>query len=229
MPSSPPALSQCSDTRQSLSDSESRSNRYGHHYEQANQSQERLLGTPRLSTWPSSRSTSPVNTVQAPLYQTFADEDPYTTDLKKDLEDVDFDTTVRQHITLSIGGLLNTFAVVIILLALIAVFAGLPIGLAVTKYQREQQAASEKNNNWNSSTPPTTTIPLVPGGVPVIDPDTPVNVRTKTSLNDESWKLVFSDEFNKAGRTFYTGEDPFWQVYQSGHSSLILHLTNSLP
>jgi hypothetical protein len=151
-----------------------------------------------------------MNAVQVLLFSIFGDEDPYTTDLKKDLDDRDFDTTVRQHITLSIGGLLNTAAVIIILLALIGVFAGLPIGLAITKQKQENQAASEKNNNWNSSTPPTTTVPLVPGGVPVIDPDTPVNARNKTSMNGESWKLVFSDEFNKDGRTFYPGEDPFW-------------------
>lgn len=210
MSSSPRVSSPFADTRQSLSDSESRSNPSGHAYEPGNQSQQPLLGTPRLSPLPSSRPTSPMNAVQVLLFSIFGDEDPYTTDLKKDLDDRDFDTTVRQHITLSIGGLLNTAAVIIILLALIGVFAGLPIGLAITKQKQENQAASEKNNNWNSSTPPTTTVPLVPGGVPVIDPDTPVNARNKTSMNGESWKLVFSDEFNKDGRTFYPGEDPFW-------------------
>ncbi|KAM3589606.1 beta-glucan synthesis-associated protein [Umbelopsis sp. WA50703] len=211
---SPRPSNSSSDMRGSLSDSESRSNQSNRSYEQGNQSQQRLLGTPRLSPNPSSRPSSPtpLNTVQTPIYHTIGDEDPYTTDLKKDLADKDFDTTFRQHITLSLGGLLNTGAILLILLAIIGVFAGLPIGLEVTKSKQEQQAAEEKNNNWNSSVPPTTTVPLTPGGQPVIDPDTPLNARTKTSMNGETWKLVFSDEFNKPGRTFYPGDDPFWQV-----------------
>ncbi|KAH8549648.1 putative beta-glucan synthesis-associated protein SKN1 [Umbelopsis sp. PMI_123] len=201
MPSPPP--SSFSDYRPSLSDSESPSNQSNHTYDQPNQSQQRLLGTPHSA---SSRSNSPINAT------TFTDEDPYTIDLKKDLADKDFDTSVRPHITLSLTGLLNTAAVILLLLAIVGVFAGLPISLAVSKNNRERQAAAEKNNNWNSTVPPTTTVPLVPGGVPVIDSDTPASARTKTSLNGETWKLVFSDEFNKPGRTFYPGEDPFWEA-----------------
>jgi Beta-glucan synthesis-associated protein SKN1/KRE6/Sbg1 len=202
LPSSYPEI------RPSLSDSESRSNQSNHTYEQTNQSQQQLLGTPRSSP---SCEASPINTtVQTPLYHTFSDENPYTEDLQKDLADKDFDTTVRQHITLSLRGLLNTSAVILVLLGLVGVFVGLPIGLSVTKSNQERQAAAEKANNWNSTVPPTTTIPLIPGGVPVIDSDTPASVRTKTSLNGETWKLVFSDEFNKPGRTFYPGDDPFW-------------------
>jgi hypothetical protein len=224
---SPRPSNSSSDMRGSLSDSESRSNQSNRSYEQGNQSQQRLLGTPRLSPNPSSRPSSPtpLNTVQTPIYHTIGDEDPYTTDLKKDLADKDFDTTFRQHITLSLGGLLNTGAILLILLAIIGVFAGLPIGLEVTKSKQEQQAAEEKNNNWNSSVPPTTTVPLTPGGQPVIDPDTPLNARTKTSMNGETWKLVFSDEFNKPGRTFYPGDDPFWQVLKI-HSVFACHFTS---
>lgn len=203
-----PSPSSYPDTRPSLSDSESRSNQSNHTYEQVNQSQQRLLGTPRSSP---SREASPINTtVQTPLYNTFSDENPYTTDLQKDLADPDFDTTVQQHITLSLRGLLNTSAVILVLMGLVGVFVGLPIGLSVSKINQENRAAAEKQNGWNSTSPPTTTIPLVPGGVPVIDSDTPVSARTKKSLNGETWKLVFSDEFNKPGRTFYPGEDPFW-------------------
>ena len=36
---------------------------------------------------------------------------------------------------------------------------------------------------------------------------------TKTSLHDGSeLKLVFSDEFNNDGRTFYPGDDPYWEA-----------------
>lgn len=44
----------------------------------------------------------------------------------------------------------------------------------------------------------------------LVDPDTPTDVRTKTSRNGDTWNLVFSDEFNAEGRTFYDGDDQFW-------------------
>jgi beta-glucanase (GH16 family) len=46
----------------------------------------------------------------------------------------------------------------------------------------------------------------------LIDPDTPPGVRTKEGYDGETWDLVFSDEFNKDGRTFYPGDDPFWEA-----------------
>lgn len=48
----------------------------------------------------------------------------------------------------------------------------------------------------------------------LIDPDTPKAMYTKTSLEDGSkLQLVFSDEFNKEGRTFWPGDDPFWEAH----------------
>ena len=44
----------------------------------------------------------------------------------------------------------------------------------------------------------------------LIDPDTPSNVRNFTAYDGSRWSLVFSDEFNKEGRTFYEGDDQFW-------------------
>ncbi|CCE61650.1 hypothetical protein TPHA_0A05760 [Tetrapisispora phaffii CBS 4417] len=44
----------------------------------------------------------------------------------------------------------------------------------------------------------------------LVDPDTPSSAKTRTSRKGESWPLVFSDEFNAVGRTFYDGDDQFW-------------------
>jgi len=33
---------------------------------------------------------------------------------------------------------------------------------------------------------------------------------TRTSVDGSTLKLVFSDEFNTDGRTFYEGDDPYW-------------------
>lgn len=44
----------------------------------------------------------------------------------------------------------------------------------------------------------------------LVDPDTPASAKSYTAMDGSSWTLVFSDEFNKEGRTFYEGEDQFW-------------------
>ncbi|KAF7974659.1 hypothetical protein HWV62_11546 [Athelia sp. TMB] len=47
----------------------------------------------------------------------------------------------------------------------------------------------------------------------LIDMDTPQSAYTTTSYADGSeWQLVFSDEFNTDGRTFYPGDDPYWEA-----------------
>lgn len=46
----------------------------------------------------------------------------------------------------------------------------------------------------------------------LIDPDTPKSAMTRTSHDGTKQKLVFSDEFNTDGRTFYDGDDPFFQA-----------------
>ncbi|KAL9071691.1 MAG: hypothetical protein Q9157_005388 [Trypethelium eluteriae] len=45
----------------------------------------------------------------------------------------------------------------------------------------------------------------------LIDPDTPKSAMTRKSHGGKSQTLVFSDEFNDDGRTFYDGDDPYFQ------------------
>ena len=46
-------------------------------------------------------------------------------------------------------------------------------------------------------------------------------------------QLVFSDEFNKAGRTFYPGDDPYWEAvdlhYWAVGSILAAPLLTNIP
>jgi len=46
----------------------------------------------------------------------------------------------------------------------------------------------------------------------MIDADTPQSVRSRTGFDGQTYELVFSDEFNKPGRPFKAGEDPFWEA-----------------
>lgn len=52
------------------------------------------------------------------------------------------------------------------------------------------------------------------GGWGLIDKDTPQEAYTTRSYADSSKKmqLIFSDEFNLDGRTFYPGDDPYWEA-----------------
>jgi beta-glucan synthesis-associated protein KRE6 len=53
----------------------------------------------------------------------------------------------------------------------------------------------------------------MPGNWGLIDKDTPADVYSKQSMRDGStMQLVFSDEFNQDGRTFYEGQDPYWEA-----------------
>lgn len=46
----------------------------------------------------------------------------------------------------------------------------------------------------------------------LIDPDTPKSAYERTGYDGEEYELVFSDEFNVDGRTFWPGDDPFWEA-----------------
>ena len=56
-------------------------------------------------------------------------------------------------------------------------------------------------------------VPKFPNNFGLIDKDTPHSAYTKPSyFNGEDMILVFSDEFNEDGRSFYPGDDPFWEA-----------------
>lgn len=57
-------------------------------------------------------------------------------------------------------------------------------------------------------------IPSMSGNWGLIDLDTPKEFYTKPSYHDpnEELQLVFSDEFNTDGRSFYPGDDPYWEA-----------------
>lgn len=61
-------------------------------------------------------------------------------------------------------------------------------------------------------------IPKMNGNFALIDEDTPKSAYTMASFEDptQTFDLVFSDEFNLDGRTFYPGDDPFWEAVRFG-------------
>lgn len=55
-------------------------------------------------------------------------------------------------------------------------------------------------------------VPDIPNLPQLIDRDTPENVKSRTGFDGKAYNLIFSDEFEQEGRTFWPGDDPFWFV-----------------
>jgi beta-glucanase (GH16 family) len=53
-------------------------------------------------------------------------------------------------------------------------------------------------------------VPAIAGFRALIDMDTPAEALTKMGQDGNEYTLVFSDEFNVDGRSFYDGDDPFF-------------------
>lgn len=53
----------------------------------------------------------------------------------------------------------------------------------------------------------------------MIDPATNDSVKTRTGFDGNQYELVFSDEFETPGRTFYPGDDPFWEAVDLWYGS----------
>ncbi|KJA25874.1 glycoside hydrolase family 16 protein [Hypholoma sublateritium FD-334 SS-4] len=108
----------------------------------------------------------------------------------------------------SFRGLSNIGCLLILSIGLLALFAGYPITSYFTT--KTQSNLGGFNIGGINATGQVSTIP----GKALIDPDTPEDVYTKKSYVDSSQdlQLVFSDEFNVDGRSFYPGDDPYWEA-----------------
>jgi hypothetical protein len=95
-------------------------------------------------------------------------------------------------------GMMNIGFLFILALGLLMLFAGYPI-LTVIMQIKETNKGGFNIGGTNSSGQ----VPYIPGLPSLIDPDTPRDAYTKQSADgSKTLKLVFSDEFNKAGRSF---------------------------
>ncbi|PPQ66590.1 hypothetical protein CVT26_009490 [Gymnopilus dilepis] len=101
-------------------------------------------------------------------------------------------------------GLVNLGCLLVLLVTLLLLFIGYP----VITYRKEWSSIGSSLGGTNS----TGQVPSI-GNFGLIDLDTPEEARTRTSIRDGSnMILVFSDEFNTNGRTFYPGDDPYWEA-----------------
>ncbi|WVQ79795.1 hypothetical protein IAT38_001895 [Cryptococcus sp. DSM 104549] len=102
-------------------------------------------------------------------------------------------------------GFVNIGCLIIIALAFVTLFAGYPI---ISFYQRPTMNTNGAFNlgGINGSGQ----VPMISNFPTPIDRDTPEDKYQRTGFDGEEYNLVFSDEFEKEGRTFFPGDDPFW-------------------
>lgn len=103
-------------------------------------------------------------------------------------------------------GWLNVTAMLILCFGLISLFAGYPIIVWVGRFQAVQIGYNVGGINRTGQ------VPVLPGLPSLIDTDTPKSVLTRTGHDGKKYNLVFSDEFNLDGRTFWPGDDAFWEA-----------------
>lgn len=105
-------------------------------------------------------------------------------------------------------GITNLGCLLILCLGLISLFAVFPLVTHLTEVQQTTQGGFNLGGVNASGQ-----IPDIPGNYGLIDKDTPRSAYTRKSYTlDEEFILVFSDEFEQDGRTFWPGDDPYWEA-----------------
>ncbi|KAL8286536.1 hypothetical protein RQP46_004553 [Phenoliferia psychrophenolica] len=111
---------------------------------------------------------------------------------------------------------IDTTMLVGLVLLIVGLFAGWPISNYVIR-GGFPMGRLDMSGNEVPGLVPNTTIPSL------IDADTPTSVYSRKGFDGSDFELVFSDEFNRPGRTFWPGDDPFWEavdLWYSGTSDL---------
>ncbi|KAF7308497.1 Beta-glucan synthesis-associated [Mycena chlorophos] len=105
----------------------------------------------------------------------------------------------------SLRGWANASMLFILVCGLIGLFLGYPIA---TAFGLDHSTFGAFNIGGINSTGQ---VPKLTGMPTLIDQDTPEEAYSRTGVTDgKKYNLVFSDEFNVDGRSFYPGDDPYW-------------------
>ncbi|GAA5887531.1 hypothetical protein JCM16303_004234 [Sporobolomyces ruberrimus] len=103
------------------------------------------------------------------------------------------------------SALVNTVSLVVVIVVIIGLFAGWPIYRFAIKGGFPMSQTTLLSNSTGQ-------VPMIEGLPGLIDKDTPQSAYTRTGFDGETYNLVFSDEFEQEGRTFWPGDDPFWEA-----------------
>ncbi|KAJ7700832.1 glycoside hydrolase family 16 protein [Mycena rosella] len=103
-------------------------------------------------------------------------------------------------------GWANVTALFVIFGGLLTLFAGYPIIAHFIHPDPRIVGFNLGGINGTGQVPQLTKFPTL------IDADTPSSAHTYTGTDGKKYNLVFSDEFNVDGRSFYPGDDPYWEA-----------------
>lgn len=127
-------------------------------------------------------------------------------DLDDNLHDPRNDSGWSGFTIFSWRGWINASMILALMVGLIVLFAGYPI---ISYYQRKQISTTGYNLGGINGTGQ---VPKLPGMPSLIDDDTDESVYTRKGSDGNTYNLVFSDEFNLDGRSFYPGDDAYWEA-----------------
>ncbi|KAF8898908.1 beta-glucan synthesis-associated [Infundibulicybe gibba] len=115
---------------------------------------------------------------------------------------------IGSHI-FTVRGVTNLGCIVLLGLGLVTLFGGYPL---ISHFTATRLSTNGGFNFGGINA--TGQIPTMVGNWGLIDIETPPEAHSKPSYHDptENLQLVFSDEFNVDGRTFYPGDDPYWEA-----------------
>lgn len=107
-------------------------------------------------------------------------------------------------------GWANGAMLMTLLAAVVILFAVYPI---LDFYYGDKRSSGTNTSGYNlGGINSTGQYPSITGIPQLVDPDTPKDAYTYAGGDGKTWNLVFSDEFNQDGRTFFDGDDPFFQA-----------------
>ncbi|SPC65856.1 related to KRE6 - glucan synthase subunit [Ustilago sp. UG-2017b] len=121
-----------------------------------------------------------------------------------------FLTTTFGWCNISCRGVINLLALFLLSSSILMLFAGYPI---LHSFLYKNGDAKTKSFFNLGGTNGSGQVPLLPGLFSLIDSDTPGSAHEwKNPIDGSGYHLVFSDEFEQDGRTFWPGDDPFWEA-----------------
>ena len=103
-------------------------------------------------------------------------------------------------------GILNISVLLLLLLCILALFISYPV---MSFYKSRSKSAQITGNIRVNATGQSPVLFNMPD---LIDLDTPHDALSRSGLDGSDYTLVFSDEFSTPGRSFYPGDDPFWEA-----------------
>lgn len=117
-------------------------------------------------------------------------------------------TRVPQPFVLwSSRGWLNATTLGVLITGLLALFIGYPIYIHVRNKPFTGPGFNIGNINASGQ------VPDLPNMKLLVDSATPESAKSRQGTDGQTYTLVFSDEFEVDGRSFYPGDDPYWEAH----------------